>query len=500
MTNAKFIDFANQHGVNIEPSKLLSDGRIHRADVGDTASGKGDASYLLRENGSGWVTNFKTDGRPLYFRPEFARDLMPVELARIEAEREARRMKQVERQRQAVIESIGYWNQAHDAGNFPYLKDPALPAYGLRQVKGRLHVPMLAMDSDGEAAWVGMQRITWAEPGHSAEKRFVPGTPTKGAFSVIPIIGAEEEAPLAAFDAAKMARHVVLCEGVGTALAIHHATGLPVIAAMSAQNLPAVAHALRDHLLGDVVIYADNDGEKSLHKGQTCALQAARVLGQRAQIALPENPGGTPSGYDARDQLRDGGVQEIARTIGKAVEANAFEQRYSFQEDKPVIHQPKENSMEQAINPRTPEVRLLPAGGIEHARDPVTDVQSMEHPVDHPYLGAEYVLARLDLSGREALQVAREGIVLTDQQRDLLSGRGVYPSLIDAEGCLNEDGVNVYERMNAGMEEDRQLQQQLRTRNTDEGLEEKAQQQSEKKQEMIDRDFRKREQEQGMGL
>lgn len=58
------------------------------------------------------------------------------------------------------------------------------------------------------------------------------------------------------------------------------------------------------------------------------------------------------------------------------------------------------------------------------------------------------VLARLGTSGREALRAASEGIVLTDQQRDLLSGEGVYPSLIDAQGCLNMDGAHVRGRMN----------------------------------------------------
>ncbi len=119
---------------------------------------------------------------------------------------------------------------------------------------------------------------------------------------------------------------------------------------------------------------------------------------------------------------------------------------------------------------------MLPAGGIEQARDLVTEVQSIDYPVDHQYLGAEYVLARLDAAGREALQAARDGKVLSDQQRDVLSGEGRHPALVDANGCLNEAGANVYERMNAGLEEDRQLQQQLRTRNIDETLELKEEQ------------------------
>ncbi|OYV48011.1 MAG: hypothetical protein B7X10_03730 [Burkholderiales bacterium 21-58-4] len=227
-------------------------------------------------------------------------------------------VEQAERQRNAITESIELWNRARDGDEFPYLKNPDLPAYGLRQAGGRLLVPMMAIGADGDAAWVGMQRISQAESGGSADKRFVTGTPTKGAFAVIPIVGSDEESPLLAFDAAKTARRVVLCEGIGTALAIHHATGFPVIAAMSAQNLPDVAGSLRNHLQGDVLIFADNDGEKAAYKGPICALQAAQFL-PSSRIAMPEKSGATPSGYDARDQLRDEGISAIVSTVSAAL-------------------------------------------------------------------------------------------------------------------------------------------------------------------------------------
>ncbi len=722
-----FLEFARLQGISIDPAKLVADGRIHRADVGETASGKNDASYLLRENGTGWVLNFKGDGRPVHYRPERTRDPTPEELAKIDAERQAFRAEQTERQHNAITESIELWNRARDGSEFPYLKNPDLPAYGLRQTGGRLLVPMMTVGTDGDAAWVGMQRIVWAEPGQSADKRFVSGTPTKGAFAVIPITGTDEEAPLRAFDVAKTAKQVVLCEGIGTALAIHHATGLPVIAAMSAQNLPEAARSLQEYLQGDVLIYADNDGEKAEYKGQICALQAAQFL-PSSRIAMPEKSGDTPSGYDARDQLRDAGINAITATVSSALA-----------DGHPISYQPKESDMEQVTEQanqtvketqETPETRLLrewreqadpvhaqrseaqaalaethheqqkafllaleqrrtehaaelakshpemaqehkdslialdiakrteqlqkqqaaehktllsglpevpgylnfleqragqdaeaaklleiergrsseamsikgqrtadmepivlegltheietgdkgpaihyvrdgtrmmtdrgdrldvyrmsdreieaalrlaeqkfdmqkglvltgsrefqeraaeiagrlnlkiqnedlqanwqkgqgianeadntttppvpPAGGIEQARDPVTEVQSVDHPIDHKYLGAEYVLARLDLSGREALQAAGKGEALTDQQRELLRDDTWHPALLDEQGRLTENGTNAYQRMNAVMEEDQQLQQQLRTRNIDEVLEKKDEQQAQK--------------------
>ena len=325
----QFLAFARLQGVNIDPDRLTADGRIHRADVGDMPSGKNDAGYLLRPDGSGWITNFKADGKPIQFKPELARELTPEEVARIDAQREVWRKQQAERQAVAVEEAIQRWEDSHEPKVFPYLQAPNLAPAGLRQGRAQLLVPMMAIDADGEPGWVGMQRITWAEPGQSADKRFVSGTPTKGAFAVIPIVGADVEAPLRAYEAACKADQVVFCEGIGTALAIHQATGLPVIAALSAQNLPDVARSLHDKLQGRAVIYADNDGEKAQFKGQAYAVRAARMLGgARTRIALPEKPGGiTPPGYDARDQLRDRGADAIRATMSATVDAWMLERR-----------------------------------------------------------------------------------------------------------------------------------------------------------------------------
>jgi phage/plasmid primase-like uncharacterized protein len=329
MNPASFLNFALTQGVLIDPARLRGDGRIHRADVGEQPSGRGDAAYLLREDGTGWVTNFKTEGRPVYFRPELARELTPEEQVRAEADRQAWRAAQAVRQREAVQDSLARWEQAREPQSFPYLRQPVLDPAGLRQGRAQLLVPMLAIDESGEPSWVGMQRIAWAKAGASPNKRFVSGTPTRGAFAAIPINGADVEAPLRAYEAARGASKVAICEGVGTALAIHQATGLPVLVALSAQNLPDVARSVHALLNGQVLICADNDGERAAYKGQSYALRAARILGAgRTLIALPERPGGiTPPGYDARDQFRDGGAQAVRDAMQHAMHAPEFEKR-----------------------------------------------------------------------------------------------------------------------------------------------------------------------------
>ncbi|MHB1668936.1 MAG: toprim domain-containing protein [Thiomonas sp.] len=365
----QFLAFARLQGVNIDPERLEADGRIHRADVGDMPSGKNDAGYLLRPDGTGWITNFKADGKPVQFRPELARDLTPEELARVEVQREAWRRQQAERQAIAVEEALQRWEDSREPKAFPYLQAPKLDPAGLRQGRAQLLVPMMAIDAGGELGWVGMQRITWAEPGQSADKRFISGTPTKGAFAVIPIVGADVEAPLRAYEAACKADQVVFCEGIGTALAIHQATGLPVIAAMSAQNLRDVARSLHDKLQGRAVVYADNDGEKAQFKGQAFGVRAARILGgARTRIALPEKPGGiTPPGYDARDQLRDSGSEAIRNTMAATLDAWQLERRLPPE----VVNRNKPGLVRQQVpqqNAARPPVSLTP-----HQEQPMND-------------------------------------------------------------------------------------------------------------------------------
>jgi hypothetical protein len=102
---------------------------------------------------------------------------------------------------------------------------------------------------------------------------------------------------------------------------------MPVIAAMSAQNLPIVAQSLVGQFTYPnvkIIIYADNDGQKLDYKGQRYALEAAKIL--NAQIALPEHLSGvTPDGYDARDLLRDGGPNAVGAAFESARPATEFE-------------------------------------------------------------------------------------------------------------------------------------------------------------------------------
>ena len=309
----RFIAWAAERGVQIDPGRCLADGKIHRADVEGDARGRNDATYLLRPDGSGWVVNFKAEGQPLYFRGEgMISAAQREEIQRRQAERAAERAAEHEH---AVAAARVSWQGGRLAHGHPYLRDPLLPPAGLRVEHGQLMVPVLTYDERGEPVWRGMQMVAAA-----GGKRFTPGTQAQGAFAVIPC----GDDPPAAARELRGANRLIICEGIGTALAIYRVMRVPVIAALSAGNLPVLARSLAGRVTDNAIIYADADGLSARPEqdfiGQRMAVEAALALGARARVAVPARASGaTPPGYDARDQLRDGSGNAVAATCAAAL-------------------------------------------------------------------------------------------------------------------------------------------------------------------------------------
>ncbi len=322
----KFIAWAAHHGVLIDPARCLADGKIHRADAGERERDREDASYLLWPDGDGWIRNFKAGGELRYFRcREQGAPLPPLsagereEIRRRQAEHAAER----EAEHRCAVESArADWSRGGTADEHPYLRDPPLCGAGLRVGAARteLMVPVLGFDESDVLTWRGLQRIA-----ADGTKKFALGTRPYGAFAIIPC----GEDPLACAEVLRAAERFIVCEGVGTALALHQVTGLPVVAALSAGNLPVLARALAGKVTDHVVVYADADGravtdgraerEGQSYIGQRMAVEAARVFGGHARVAVPARAGGvTPPGYDARDQLRDGEGTAVEAAIEAA--------------------------------------------------------------------------------------------------------------------------------------------------------------------------------------
>ena len=171
------------------------------------------------------------------------------------AEREGERL---EAQAKAVQIARQRLTQATEAlAGHPYLSRKRIAPERLWQAGERLLVPMT---DDRGTVW-NVQSIA-----PDGDKRFLKGGRTKGVF----------------WWAGKPVDRLVIGEGMATVAAIRRATGIPVIAALSAHNLPTVAALIRAKRADlQIIIAADDD---------PAGRKAARIAAEQAGacLALPE--------------------------------------------------------------------------------------------------------------------------------------------------------------------------------------------------------------------
>ncbi|WP_439545293.1 toprim domain-containing protein [Sandarakinorhabdus sp.] len=172
-------------------------------------------------------------------------------------------------QQDVAAEAERLWHAAQPASaDHPYLAAKRMAGDGLRQSGRVLLVPM--HDADGQL-W-NLQRI-YAD----GSKRFLKGGRVAG---LLWRRGTVADAPL------------VIGEGVATMASVHAATGLPVAAAISANNLGPIARAMAArHPACRLILAADIDPNET---GQRAAREAAALVG--AGIAWPPKPPGWPDG------------------------------------------------------------------------------------------------------------------------------------------------------------------------------------------------------------
>jgi phage/plasmid primase-like uncharacterized protein len=181
------------------------------------------------------------------------------------SEREAIRRAEAERERERAEAQANAARNARQrlaeavpalAGH-PYLSRKRIAPEGLWQAGDRLLVPMV---DDMGIVW-NVQTIA-----PDGSKLFLKGGRTKGVFWCV----------------GDPVDRLVIGEGMATVAAIRRATGLPVIAALSAHNLPAVAAIIRARWPDlQITIAADDDA---------AGMKAARIAAEQsgASLALPE--------------------------------------------------------------------------------------------------------------------------------------------------------------------------------------------------------------------
>lgn len=264
----------------VPPDVIEADGQLHRFHVEGDKAGSRNGWYALHLDGraagvfgswkSGLRSTWAADGKRMSEaeREAFAK---LIEAAKIKAQAERR----AEHEARA-IEARAEWDAWAPADPaHPYLTRKGVGPHNLRQRGGLLIVPLF--DAFG-LLW-NVQRIA-ADGG----KRFKPGR-AGGLFSPIGDITNPET--------------ILICEGWATGATLHEETGHPVLCAMNAGNLLAVATAARSAWAGaELVICADNDRQTAGNPGVTYATAAAKANG--AKLIVPEFPEGV-AGSDFND-------------------------------------------------------------------------------------------------------------------------------------------------------------------------------------------------------
>ncbi|MGS8280406.1 toprim domain-containing protein [Pseudomonas aeruginosa] len=180
---------------------------------------------------------------------------------------------QEEKQLQAAREATQLWKVAKPADPLhTYLLAKGVRPHLVRQLgQGRLVVPLC-----DNGRLVNLQIIT-----PDGSKRFLMGGRVQGCYS--PLGKLSEGCRL------------YVCEGWATGATLHQTTGCPVVCAMNAGNLKAVAVAMRERYGAtlDLVVAGDDDRSTPGNPGKRAANQAARAAD--ARVVFPEWPAEAPS-------------------------------------------------------------------------------------------------------------------------------------------------------------------------------------------------------------
>lgn len=316
-------------GFEIPPSIAVAEGKWYRVPDGQGDPGKAGAFKFDRARNGNLVCSYRSFKRDIpaeykkgdlayeFARGRFDKSVDKDSPRRVEpikpptlAERLTLSPEYRDEMRKAVDAALKEWDAGSvvKAGEHPYLANPDLHGSAVRQTQsGSLITPVFRPSPNlQDVEWAGGQTIH-----KDGGKYFVTGTKALGAFALVPAVR-DPNSWMAHLKASP--KPLILCEGVGTAMAIHQATGYPVIAGLSAKNLPVVAEWLKESGYAakrDMIVFADNDLAHPTHPesgyiGIREATKAAEILGGRVAVV---NNG--QKGYDARDLLRDHGPQAV---------------------------------------------------------------------------------------------------------------------------------------------------------------------------------------------
>jgi len=195
-----------------------------------------------------------------------ARELSAADRAEYERRRREAAKQVAEEARKAAEQcaerAAKIWANLPEEGGSAYLDKKGVRAYGLRFSRGSVVVPLYRCVpcTEGEAFGVDLVGLQFVDG--EGTKKFLTGTPKKGAFHWLGLVPGPSDAC-----------HVVIVEGYATGASVHMATGLPVAVAFDAGNLAPVAKALRA-VLPKALLCIAGDTDADTGRGNTGLVKA----------------------------------------------------------------------------------------------------------------------------------------------------------------------------------------------------------------------------------
>ena len=271
---------------------ISTDGRIHRFRTRDDDSSDKSGAYCIFYDTwpAGWVQdwrnhtgaitwsfpreNLNQEGQSFFDDDRYRKAL---EIAR-QHQQEALKL-QKEKQVEASENARIRFEQAEHANvNHPYLQKKNVPALSLREMDGKLVVPLRDIDSR-------FMSLQWIDP--EGGKKFFPDAPTKGAFYSVGLGFLNSGDP------------ILIAEGYATMATLYKLTNYACVAAMNCHNLFTVAQALKAKYPDNKIIFlADNDFNTNGNPGITAANDACRKLNLHGVIAPEFNDGDNGSDWN----------------------------------------------------------------------------------------------------------------------------------------------------------------------------------------------------------
>lgn len=275
---ADFIDCMTQKGcAAADIAEIIADDKRRRYRLADEAKGKRSGSYQLKMNGDyavGWFRSFREGVTHKYIsKPnrEFTAEERNAWKKKAEAARDAQAKVVKEAQAKAGIMARKIWERASKEGESEYLKQKGInKLHGARIYKGAVCVPI---SIGGE-----IKSLQFIAP--DKKRMLTNGEIAGGYFGIA-----------RSLDDFSI---IFICEGFSTGATIREAMNMPVVCAMFAGNLEAVAMAIRKKYPNARIVFAaDNDAFTTNARGEPenvgiIKAQAAAVKIGGAAVIYPE--------------------------------------------------------------------------------------------------------------------------------------------------------------------------------------------------------------------